>query len=167
VINVIPATSEIHIRLAEPPDAAAIANVLYKSFAEYEPLYTQQGFAATSPGADPILDRMREGPVWLALSGVKVLGTVAAVLRGRSAYMRGMAVLPTSRGMRIGSRLLEYVENWASSQGCSRVFLSTTPYLAAAIRLYETFGFRPTDEGPHDLFGTPLFTMEKHIVRKG
>ena len=119
--------------------------VLYESFVEYEPLYTQQGFAATTPGADQILDRMREGPVWLALSGVKVLGTVAAVLRGGSAYMRGMAVLPTSRGMGIGSRLLECVENWASSQGCSRVFLSTTPYLAAAIRLYESLGSgRPT-----------------------
>ena len=81
--------------------------------------------------------------------------------------MRGMAVLPTARGIGIGSRLLECAENWASSQGCSRVFLRTTPYLAAAIRLYESFGFRRTDEGPHDLFGTPLFTMEKHVVRKG
>ena len=119
MINVIPATSEIHIRLAEPPDAAAIANVLYKSFAEYEPLYTQQGFAATTPGADPILDRMREGPVWLALSGVKVLGTVAAVLRGRSAYMRGMAVLPTSRA-------------WGSALDCSSVSRTGRPVKGAA-----------------------------------
>ena len=167
MISMIPASSEIHIRLAEPPDAAAIANVLYESFTEYEPLYTQQGFAATTPGADQILVRMREGPVWIAHSGANVLGTVAAVLRGGSAYMRGMAVLPTSRGTGVGSRLLKCVENWASSQGCSRVFLSTTPYLAAAIRLYESFGFRRTDEGPHDLFGTPLFTMEKDVVRKG
>ena len=55
MINVILASWEIHIRLAEPPDAAAIANVLYESFTEYEPLYTQQGFAATTPGADQIL----------------------------------------------------------------------------------------------------------------
>lgn len=28
---------------------------------------------------------------------------------------------------------------------------------------YEHFGFRRTDEGPHDLHGTPLFTMEKRL----
>lgn len=41
--------------------------------------------------------------------------------------------------------------------------LSTTPFLARAIRLYEQSGFQPTTEGPSDLFGTPLFTMVKTL----
>ncbi len=41
------------------------------------------------------------------------------------------------------------------------MFLSTTPFLHSAIRLYERFGYRRTDDGMNDLFGTPLFTMEK------
>ena len=28
-------------------------------------------------------------------------------------------------------------------------------------RLYERFGFQRTSDEPHELFGTPLFTMEK------
>jgi len=48
-------------------------------------------------------------------------------------------------------------------RGCKRLYLSTTPFLHSAIRLYERCGFRRTDEGPHDLFGTPLFTMEKGV----
>jgi hypothetical protein len=39
--------------------------------------------------------------------------------------------------------------------------LSTTPFLNSAIRLYENFGFRRNEAEPHDLFGTPMFTMEK------
>ena len=50
-----------------------------------------------------------------------------------------------------------------TAQGFQRMFLSTTPFLLAAVRLYEQFGFQPTDAGPRELFGTPLFTMEKRL----
>src|SRR5260370_227302 len=43
------------------------------------------------------------------------------------------------------------------------MYLSTTPFLDRAIRLYERFGFQRSDEGPLDLFGTPLFTMTKRL----
>lgn len=134
---------------------------------EFEGLYTPDGFAATTLKAELVLARMTEGPVWLAFREGKVLGTVAAVINGRSVYMRGMAVLPAARGWRVGSRLLEQVEEWAAGEGCSGVFLSTTPFLSAAIRLYERLGFRRTEDGAHDLFGTPLFTMEKNLSRTG
>ena len=45
------------------------------------------------------------------------------------------------------------------------MFLSTTPFLESAIRLYEKFGFQRTSDGPLDLFGTPLFTMQKSLSR--
>ena len=158
-------SSEIQVRRAEPEDAVAIAEVLYASFVEYEPLYTQQGFAATTPNAEQILARMREGPAWVSVRLTEVVGTVAAVLKGQSLYMRGMAVLPVARGLQVGTRLIECVEDWASGQGYRRLHLSTTPFLNRAIRLYERCGFRRTDDGPSDLFGTSLFTMEKTILR--
>ncbi len=154
---------EIEIRLAHPQDAPAIAKVLYESFVEYESLYTPEGFAATTPNADQIRTRMREGPVWIACREERVLGTVAAVVKGNSLYMRGMAVLPSARGSRVADRLLVQVEQWALEHACPRIFLSTTPFLSAAIRLYERYGFRRMNELPHDLFGTPLFTMEKYL----
>jgi GNAT superfamily N-acetyltransferase len=156
----------IQIRQAAPVDAPAIAKVLYESFVEYEALYTPQGFAATTLDADQILTRLREGPVWLIRRRERVLGTVAAVVRDQSLYIRGMAVVPGARGLGIGSRLLKHVEQGAANQSCRRLFLSTTPFLHAAIRLYERFGFRRTEEGAHDLFGTPLLTMEKNVLGK-
>ncbi len=159
-------SSDIQIRRAGLDDVVAIAKVLRESFAEYEALYTREGFAATTPNAEQVVDRMREGPVWVALHRGEVVGTVAAVNKGRSVYMRGMAVLPAARGLRVGARLLEQVENWSSDEGCSRLFLSTTPFLSPAIRLYESRGFRRVEEETRHLFGTPLFTMEKKILTK-
>jgi N-acetylglutamate synthase-like GNAT family acetyltransferase len=156
-------STQLEIRRAAQEDAAAIAAVLHESFVEFKDLYTDQGFAATAIGIEQVVTRMREGPVWVALHEAVVLGSVAAVIKSDSVYIRGMAVLPTARGSGAGTRLLQQVEAWAVTQGYSRLSLSTTPFLDSAIRLYERSGFRRMDEGLHDLFGTPLFEMEKTI----
>lgn len=158
-----PEATHIDIRRAVPEDASVIAQVLLDSFVEFKFFYTEGGFSATTPTPGQILTRMREGPVWIASLKNKVLGTVAAMVKGEAVYIRGMAVLPSARGSGTGAALLQHVENWASAQGCVRLFLSTTPFLSSAIRLYERSGFTRTEEGPHDLHGTPLFVMEKKI----
>ena len=157
--------THLEVRRAGPEDAPAIAAVLHESFVEFKALYTEGGFAATTPGTEQVLTRMREGAIWVALREGAVMGTVAAVVKDESVYVRGMAVLPAARAAGAGTALLRYVEDWASSQGCGRLLLSTTPFLGSAIRLYERYGFRRTDEGLHDLFGTPLFTMGKAVER--
>ena len=151
------------IRIADSGEAGAIAAVLYEAFREFEPLYTAEGFAATTPKREQILERMSEGPVWVALVDGEIVGTVSVVLKREALYLRGMAVLPRTRGASVGKWLMEQVEQYAVDKGCKRLFLSTTPFLQRAIRLYEKFGFRRTPDGPHDLFGTPLFTMEKTL----
>jgi putative acetyltransferase len=156
-------TPSIEIRLAESDDAPAIAFLLAEAFAEYLPLYTPEGYAATAISREEIVRRIEEGPVWVSISGGLIVGTVSVVPKGKSLYVRGMAVLPAARGQRIGKLLLAHVEKFAAFKGVQRLFLSTTPFLDRAIRLYEHFGFHRTSEGPHDLFGTPLFTMEKVI----
>ena len=139
--------------------------MLYEAFREFEPLYTAEGFAATTPRSEQIQERMNEGPVWVALVDGEIVGTVSAFLKREALYVRGMAVLPGTRGARVGKLLMDQVEQYAAEKDCKRLFLSTTPFLERAIRLYEKFGFRRTHEGPHDLFGTPLFTMEKRLEK--
>ncbi|HMF58045.1 MAG TPA: GNAT family N-acetyltransferase [Pyrinomonadaceae bacterium] len=149
--------------MAIPDDASSIASVLYQSFAEYIAFYTPEGFAATTPASDCIRSRMIEGPVWVALLDNTIVGTVSIVSKGESLYIRSMAVLPAARGHRIGELLLEHIESFASARNYKRLFLSTTPFLSRAIRLYERFDFIRNNEGPHDLMGTPIFTMEKTL----
>ena len=140
--------------------------MLFESFAEYQSLYTPEGFLATAITAEQIAHRIAEGPVWVALLGKEIVGTVSVIPKDDALYIRGMAVLPAARGQRTGELLLTHVEQFAATQNFQRLLLSTTPFLDRAIRLYERFGFRRTDEEPHELFGTPLFTMEKPMPEK-
>jgi GNAT superfamily N-acetyltransferase len=154
-------TSNIEIRLAGSGDAAAIAALLAQAFAEYEPLYTPDGYAATAITRERVISRIEEGPVWVAFSDQRILGTVSVVARGESLYVRGMAVSPKARGRLIGRLLMTHIEQFAQFRAIPRLYLSSTPFLGRAIRLYERSGFQRTTDGPTDLFGTPLFTMEK------
>jgi GNAT superfamily N-acetyltransferase len=154
---------DTHIRMAVPDDASQIASALYRSFVEYESAYTAEAFAATISTPLQIQERMNEGPVWVALHDETIVGTVSAVHKGEALYIRGMAVAPVARGAGIGRALLERVKEFAVRNQCKRLFLSTTPFLARAIQLYERYGFCRSDEGPQDLSGTPLFTMVKTL----
>jgi ribosomal protein S18 acetylase RimI-like enzyme len=156
--------SPVQLRRARAGDEMAISSALLEAFREYLPQYTPAGFAATTPSPKEVLRRIEEGPVWLAEVESEVVGTVSAVLReGSVLYVRGMAVLPQARGQRIGNLLFELIQEYAKQKGCTKLVLSTTPFLDRAIRLYERLGFVRTDEGPDDLHGTPLFTMEKAL----
>jgi GNAT superfamily N-acetyltransferase len=159
----IEAQPRAQIRMAVPDEALSIVSLLARSFAEYESSYTPEAFAATISTSDRIRDRINEGPVWVALRNDVLVGTLSAVARGEALYLRGMAVDPGARGDGIGRELLECAETYATRNGCERLSLSTTPFLKSAIRLYEMYGFSRSNEKPHDLFGTPLFTMVKHL----
>jgi GNAT superfamily N-acetyltransferase len=149
------------IREAGPDDAADITVVLRESFAEYEPLYNPDSFAATTPEPAKVLERMREGLMWVVVCGGRVVGTASVVPHRDELYVRGMGVIPAARGQRVGWLLLEHIEEFARTNGFKRMVLSTTPFLDRAIALYERSGFMRTNEGPYDLLGTPLFTMVK------
>jgi putative acetyltransferase len=158
--------ADIQIRAAKKEDAAQIALLLSESFAEYKPLYTDEGLSATTPTSEQVQRRLREGAAWVVSQGDQLIGTISTVAHGEALYIRGMAVLPAARGAGAGTLLLEQVERFARYHGFKRLFLSTTPFLSPAIRLYESFGYQRVEDGPHDLFGTPLFTMEKLLLAR-
>ena len=154
---------ELRVREAVESESESIALLLRLAFVEFIALYTPDGFAATTPTAARIRERWSEGPVWVALDGERVVGTVAVMATPTGLYMRSMAVAPEARGRGVGRALLEQVEGFARAHGQARVYLSTTPFLDEAIRLYQRAGFVRVGEGPKALRGTPLFTMEKRL----
>ncbi|MCA1592329.1 MAG: GNAT family N-acetyltransferase, partial [Acidobacteria bacterium] len=141
-------------------------SVLHLSYLEYESSFTSEGFAFVTPSSDQIQNRMIEGPVWIALLDNAICGTVSVLPKGESLYIRSMAILPLAREYKIGELLMENIERFAFAKGYKHLFLSTTPFLNRATRLYESCGFQRGGEGPYDLFGTPLFTMEKVLVKE-
>jgi GNAT superfamily N-acetyltransferase len=153
--------SQALVRRAIVEESPIIARVLYRAFVEFEAQYTPAAFAVTTPTADEIQKRWSEGPVWVTAQGDQLVGTISSIPKREGLYIRSMAILPSARGRGIGHLLLQAVEQFAMEQSFRRMFLSTTPFLAGAIRLYERFGFCRTNDPPHELFGTPLFTMVK------
>jgi ribosomal protein S18 acetylase RimI-like enzyme len=158
-----PESPTIEIRRAFRDDASQIGSVLYESFLEFRSCYTPEAFAATVLYTETIQDRFGEGPTWVALQNNSVVGTVSAIPKKGALYIRSMAVSPETRGRGIGKLLLMQVEDFAREKGFRILTLSTTPFLSKAIRLYESFGFTRSNEGPHKLKGTPLFSMVKEL----
>lgn len=157
------AWADIDIRLATAADAPKIEAVLAQSFEEYRTQFTSAAFEVTAPPAETILKRMKEGPVWVAVQRGDVVGTISAVPKGRSLLLRDMAVPPAERGKAIGRLLLVYVARYAFRNRFRRMSLSTTPFFTRAIREYEQFGFQRSHEGPHEVHGTPVYTMTKTL----
>jgi ribosomal protein S18 acetylase RimI-like enzyme len=160
-----PSQGAIHIRPATEADAEAIARTLEAAFAPLAALYTPAAYAATVPPVLVIRSRLAVSSTWVAEQGHAVLGTVTARAMPAGVHVQSMAVLEAARGQGGGSRLLEEAVGFAVAQGARRMFLSTTPFLQPAIRLYRQCGFHEVPaEGPFDLHGTPLVTMQRLFV---
>lgn len=147
--------------MAVSNEAAAIAALLYEAFAEYKPLFTEKGFTDSTPVQKEIEDRIAEKAVWVAVFENDIAGTVSILPCHDGLFLRSMAVGPGARGKGIGKALLDHVHQYAFEKGCPCLKLDTTPFLSAAIRLYESFGFK--QQGSGDLYGTPLIIMTKTL----
>ena len=153
-------------RPATPSDASAVSALLRRAFHDFEPLYTPEAFVATVQPESGILNRLQEGPLWVAAKEQSVIGTVSAVRSDDFVMVRGMAVAPEARGLRIGRALLNLTEDFAREHGVNRMLLYTTAFLLRAIHLYRSSGFEFTGEktSPN---GTELLCMEKILLRDG
>jgi N-acetylglutamate synthase-like GNAT family acetyltransferase len=91
------APRELTVRRASANDAQAIAALLADSFAEYQALYTPEGFAATVISSLQVAKRINERPVWVAISENVVVGTISVVRKEDSLYVRSLALHPAAR----------------------------------------------------------------------
>lgn len=102
--------------------------------------------------ADPELDPDLADPaaayeaIWVAVRGERVAGSVALRRLGPDAVeLKRMYLRPEERGRGLGRRLLDTALLWAREHGIRTIALDTTERMAAAIRLYERYGFARVD----------------------
>ena len=155
--------ADIDIRLANSEDAPVIEDVLSQSFEEYKSHYTDGAFRTAAPPLEVILRRMEEGPVWVAEQDGEVVGTISVRRKGITLLLRGLAVLPAERGRAIGKQLLIHVARYAFENGCRRMAMTASPFLARALREVEQFGFERSPTGPESVHGTPVYNLTKRI----
>ena len=99
------------VRRAVIDEAPIIARVLYQAFVEFEAQYTPAAFAATTPASDQIQKRWSDGPVWVAVQGDQLVGTISAIPKSEGLYVRSMAVLPSTVVMGLGSSCFRQLSN--------------------------------------------------------
>ena len=140
-------------------EAPAVASVLSAAFEPLRPLYTDAAFDATTPSAEALAARWHEGATWLARLQGRAVGTVGAVLGTDDVYVRSMAVVPEAQGRGVGAALLTAALDFATLHHAPAMTLWTTPFLEAALALYQRHGFQRTGTG--DLHGVPLIGMRR------
>jgi GNAT superfamily N-acetyltransferase len=133
----------------------------------------ERGFDPTFEAyvAGPLSDFVRSGNkrqrLWIAERDGRIVGCVAIVAASpRTAQLRWFLVDPGTRGTGLGKRLLGEAVAFCKDCGYSEVILWTESALAAAAHLYQSAGFRKTEEKPGRMWGVDL-VEEKYELHVG
>lgn len=91
---------------------------------------------------------------WIAeRDGKRVGSVVVADGGGDTAKLRLLYLDPAARGLGLGRTLVEQCIKFSTLAGYKKLSLWTNDCLTAAIRIYETAGFKLVAEEKHSLFG--------------
>ena len=154
----------MHIRTKlKPGDIGAIIHMhgtLYEQ--EYGLDYTFEGYVAAGMGEfaavyDPDKD-------YFAVAEVdgRIVGSIVIVHQpDQVAQLRWFLVSPEMRGAGLGRKLLEAAISFCREQKFRLVILWTISELKPALHLYQSVGFRLTEQHTHQIWGAER-TEEKY-----
>jgi RimJ/RimL family protein N-acetyltransferase len=138
-----PGKAEVTVRDATVADADAVVDMLAEVAAEGRWIATEAPFDVEQRRRRLAEDIEREDAVVLvAEAGGGVVGELGLHLARYGVAELGMAVAPGWRGRGIGSALLAEAVDRARKAGAHKLSLQVWPHNAAAIALYERFGFQ-------------------------
>jgi len=138
---------DVAIRSAEPTEYPLVGELLVRAYdnisdAVIDPDYNRElGDVAGRVDAALVLVALLEGVVVGSITYVDG-GPLAELSALHEAEIRMFAVDSTVRGKGIGAALLAACVDLARRDGRERLWLSTSPWMKDAQRLYERFGFR-------------------------
>jgi ribosomal protein S18 acetylase RimI-like enzyme len=159
----------IVVREAEEHDLAHVLEVLRAANAEFEAVLPPAFYRAYLANVLDVRSRLGESQLFIAeqSTGGGIVGAITlypdASRQGwgwpsQWAGIRTVAVEPSARRLGVGRRLTEACIERAGLLGVPTACLHTAPFMQAAIRMYETLGFRRAPEWDGDagvMVGSP------------
>jgi len=100
--------------------------------------------------------------IWIVETNDGIGGSIAIVENSpHLAQLRWLILHPDLRGQSLGRRLIQEAISFSKGRGYKQIFLWTLNILPPATRLYQSEGFRLTEEKTHRLWGRML-TEERY-----
>jgi N-acetylglutamate synthase-like GNAT family acetyltransferase len=126
--------------------------------------YTFDGYVAV-PLAEFAKSHSSRERIWIAEKGGRIVGSAAIVkFSEKEAQLRWLLLDPDVRGKGLGRRLLEEALDFCRKAEYSSVFLWTVNTLHAAAMLYQSVGFKETEELTHELWGSIVTEVRYELV---
>ncbi len=130
----------ITIRDATPADAATIADLTRRAFAEQAELYDDDTLPPLFDTADTVLGTLERGIVLVAEdAGGALVGSVRGELRGECCLVGRLVVEPRMQGRGIGRALASALEARFEDAGSFEIF--TGHRSEPALHLYDSLGY--------------------------
>ena len=138
--------------------------VLYAK--EYGFDHTFEPYVA-KPLAEFVKSQTARERIWIAEQVGKIAGSIAIVKSSDDeAQLRWLLLHPDVRGFGIGRALIEEALAFCRTANYSSVFLWTVSILTIATKLYQSVGFRKTEEKTRELWGTVLTEERYELILK-
>ena len=150
------AGARIVIRKAEERDLDSVVRVMRDANAEFGSILPRAFYAAYLANVLDVRSRLSESQLFVAEQPEgAIVGAITLYPDASSqgwgwpsgwAGIRAVAVEPSARGLGIGRRLAERCIEHSRKLAAPTVCLHTAPFMKAAIRMYESLGFRRASE---------------------
>jgi N-acetylglutamate synthase-like GNAT family acetyltransferase len=103
--------------------------------------------------------------IWIVEKEGRIIGSAAIVkFSEKEAQLRWLLLHPEVRGRGLGRRLVEDALDFCRDVGYSSVFLWTVNTLPIAAQLYQSVGFKQTDELTHELWGSTVTEVRYELA---
>jgi N-acetylglutamate synthase-like GNAT family acetyltransferase len=118
-----------------------------------------------APIAEFVKAQTDKDRLWIVEKDGRIAGSIAIVkISETDAQLRWLILHPGTRGHGIGKILVEKAVVFARDCGYESIFLWTLDILPAALRIYQSAGFRLTEKKKHSIWGRML-TEERYDLK--
>ena len=129
--------ASVQVRLAQPPDASAIRDLVCDAYAVWVPVIGREPLPMNVDYAKAL----REHDIDLLFVDGALAGLIETVRQPDHLWIENVAVRPDCQGRGWGRRLLAHAEEKANAAGLRQIRLLTNDAFAANVDLYTRFGY--------------------------